>query len=124
MIAVALVAMLQFGSCQSGGPDTSRTTAEVASTFFEGLTARKPEAIRWVTRRGTVWRSGDTVTSDTEVYAQLETDEWPIRRIVVTGLIVNGATAAATTVVRGDPSSETMTVLSIAEGCVTEVRVF
>ena len=124
MIALALAAMLQYGSCHSGGPDRSRTAAEVAGTFFEGLRTRKPDAIRWVTRRGVVWRSGETVTPDEEVYSQLEVDEWPVRRLLITGMIGNGATVAATTVVRGDPDSETLTVLSIAEGCVTEVRVY
>lgn len=124
MIALALAAMLQYGSCHSGGPDRSRTAAEVAGTFFEGLQARKPDTIRWVTRRGVVWRAGETVTTDQDIYAQLETDEWPVRRLVITGMIGNGATVAATTVVRGDPDSETLTVLSIAEGCVTEVRVY
>lgn len=36
----------------------------------------------------------------------------------------NGSTVAVTTVVRGDPESESLTVLSIDGGCVVEVRVY
>lgn len=124
MIAFALAAMLQYGSCQSGGADGSRTAAQVANTFFEGMTTRKPGPIRWVTRPGTIWLSGDTVKTDDEIYAGLEVDVWPVPRLVVTGITGNGSTVAVTTVVRGDPESEILTVLSIDGGCVVEVRVY
>lgn len=124
MIAVALAAVLQYGSCQSGGPDRSRTSAEVANIFLQGLVDRDFAGVSWVTRPGALWRSGDTVRTDAEFYAALRADEWPRRRMVVTGLIVNRANAAATATVRGDPSSERLIVLDISEGCVTEVRTF
>lgn len=124
MLAVTLAALLQYGSCQSGGPDRSRTAAEVAGAFFEGMTTRKASPIRWVTRRGTVWRSGTSATSDVAFYDQLEADVWPIRRLVVTGMIVNASTVAATTVIRDEPHTESLAVLRIEEGCVTAVQIY
>lgn len=81
------------------------------------MTARKVlgEQVGDAQRSGAARRSGGTETTDEEIKAQLETDQRAIRRDVITGMIVNGLTVAVATVMRGDPSIESITVRSLPE---------
>jgi len=90
------------------------------------IRARPPSAPRrrephrgWISLTSAAKVEG--LTTDEAAYAALEADVWSVPRLVVTGITSDGSTFAVTTVVRGDPESKSLTVLSTEGGCV-EVR--
>lgn len=125
MVLTALVAaFLQYGSCQSGGPDDSRTAPEAAQAFVEGVASREDGPIRWVTRPGTVWQFDTGTMTDAQYYARMAPREYPNRRPVVTGMAGTSNQIAVVTRIRGVPGSDLLTVLTVEGGCITAVRVF
>ncbi len=121
---VAAATFLQFGSCQSGGADRSRTAAEVAQAYVEGLAARDPGPIRWVTRPGTLWRSPTGTLTDAAFYERLEARDRPYQYPVITGMIGTATRIAIATRTRGVEGSEVLTVLTVQDGCIVEVQQF
>ena len=120
----AAAALLQHGSCQSGGPDRSRTAAEAAQAYVQGLAARDPGPIRWVTRPGALWRSPSGTITDAEFYDRLQSSELPNQYTVTTGMIGTARQAAIVTRLRGVEGSETLTVLTVEDGCIVNVQLF
>lgn len=124
VFAALAAAMLQYGSCQSGGPDQSRTAPEAAQAFFEGVASREQGPVRWVTRPGTVWQFENETMTDAQYYARMAPREHPNRRPVVTGMTGTGDQIAVVTRIRLLAGSELLTVLTVEGGCITAVRVF
>lgn len=126
MLATLLTtaALLQYGSCQSGGPDRSRTAPEAAQAYIQGLAARDPGPIRWVTRPGTLWRSPTETITDGEFYARLQPVEHPNQSPVVVGMTGTADHVAVVTRLRGVAGSETLTVLTVENGCIVGVQLF
>lgn len=120
----AAAALLQYGSCQSSGPDRSRTAAEAAEAYVQGVAARDPGAIRWVTRPGTLWRSPTETMTDAEFYERLQPSDLPNQHLVITGLIGTARQVAIASRVKGIEGSEALTMLTVEDGCIVNVQLF
>lgn len=123
-ITLAATALFQYGSCQSGGPDRSRTAAEAAQAYVRGLSTRDPGAIRWVTRPGAMWRSPSGSQTDEAFYESLQPSNRPNQYPVVTGMTRTINRIALVTRLRGVEGSGTLTVLAVENGCIVNVQTF
>lgn len=123
MTALAL-ALFQYGSCQSGGPDRARTAPEAARAYIQGLEERDAGPIRWVTRPGAVWRLRRETLTDLEFYERLKPTDKPNQYPVITGMAGTGTEIAIVTRFRGVDDSEALTVLTVEDGCITSVTAF
>lgn len=119
-----VLAVFQYGSCQSGGPDRSRTAPEAARAYIQGLEERDAGPIRWVTRPGAVWRLGGETLTDLEFYERLKPTDKPNQYPVITAMAGTSTEIAVVTRLRGVDDSETLTVLTVEGGCITSVTVF
>lgn len=124
MMMFAATAALQYGSCQSGGPDRSRTAAEAARAYVQGLVERNPEPIRWVARPGATWRFSTEAITDAEFYERLKPTEYPNQYPVITGMTGTATEVAIVTRLRGVEGSDRLTVLTVEGGCISNVTVF
>lgn len=123
MMALAL-AVFQYGSCQSGGPDRARTAPEAARAYVQGLEERDAGPIRWVTRPGAVWRFPNETLTDREFYERLKPTDKPNQYPVITGMAGTATEIAVVTRLRGVVDSEALTVMTVDNGCITSVTVF
>lgn len=123
MIAITIAALLQLGSCQAASPDRTRTSAEAADIFLKGIEERDTSAMPWVVKPGAAFVIDGDVHSDEEFYASIKADRSPRRNLVIIGLALTPTTVAATTVYRGAPDVQTMTIFEFADGCITGVEV-
>ncbi len=122
MIALTLVALLQFGSCQAS-PDRSRTPEEAADLFMRGIEEREPRVLQWVVRRDALFEVDGQTYSDAEFYDLLETDTSIRKNLVILSITSTPATVAVTTVYSGAPEARTLTVMNFSDGCITAVAV-
>lgn len=118
------MALLQYGSCQSGGLDRSRTPAEAARAYVQGLVERDPGPIKWVTRPGALWRYRNETITDLAFYERLKPDAYPNQYPVVTGMTATGTEVAVVTRLRGVDVPAVLTVLTVEDGCISGVTIF
>jgi len=123
MLIVALAAILQLGSCQAASPDRTRTAAEAADIFFKGIEERDETALWWVVRPGAAFVIDGQAHTDTAFYASLAGDKSVQKNLVITALTSTQTTVTATTVYRGGADTPTLTTLTFANGCITDVTV-
>ena len=123
MIAIAIASLLQLGSCQAASPDRTRTSAEAADIFLRRIEERDTSAMTWVVKPGAAFEIDGETHSDEDFYASIKADRSPRKNLVIVGLTSTPTTVAATTVYRGAPSVQTMTIFEFADGCITAVEV-
>lgn len=121
MIAVAIAALLQYGSCQASG-DRWRTASEAADGFLRGLEERDVAAFRWFVKPGTAFKIDGERYSDEAFYASVSADTSARRNLVVVGL-TSAPTVVTVRTVYGSDTAETLTTLRFAEGCIWDVTV-
>ncbi len=122
MIATALAMLLQFGSCQAT-PDRSRTAAEAADIFLDGIEERDQTALWWVVKPGTVFTIDGQPYADEVFYASLVADTSPRQNLVIVSLTSTATEVGVSTVYGNDPKAKTRTTLTFADGCITAVAV-
>ncbi len=118
------MALLQYGSCQSGGPARTRTPAEAARAYVQGLVERDADPIKWVTRPGALWRYRNETITDTDFYERLKPNAHPNQYPVVTGMTATVNEVAVVTRLRGVDETDVLTVLTVEDGCISGVTIF
>jgi len=122
MITFALMALLQYGSCQAS-PDRSRTAEVAVDGFLEGWEKRDASPMMWVVRRGATFTVDGTSYTDRDFYDALEADTSQLQNLVILGLAKTESRIAVATRFSGGPHPEALTVLTFSQGCITGVAV-